>query len=118
MPNAEIALENLPLDTPLRLEAEGSGIVVVRTVAGVFAYRDVCPHAGWRLSGGRMVKGRLQCPGHGWEYDVATGRCDDVPAYRLKPVEVRIEGAFVRFQWIKGERPLVRLAEVQPEAAP
>ena len=90
MPHIEVELESVPLHTPHRLEREGQGIVVVRTAGLIYAFRDECPHAGWRLSDGEFVDGALECAGHGWEFDLATGRCDTVPAYCLKPVTVKL----------------------------
>jgi nitrite reductase/ring-hydroxylating ferredoxin subunit len=77
--------------SPTRVIVGGKALVVVRTVSGVMAARDVCPHQAARLSdgvvsgttlgckpGGDVVYGRegeiLVCPWHGWEYDLATGR--------------------------------------------
>ncbi len=114
MPCIEIAIDNLPLDKPVRLESERSGIVVIRTSCGIHAYRDVCPHAGWRLSDGQVRNGILQCPGHGWEYEVATGTCEDVPAYNLKPIPVVHLGDRVRFEWNAAEKVLARL-QVPPK---
>jgi len=88
MPGIEIDLEVLPENKPVRFELEGMGVVVVRIGTEIHAYEDVCPHAGWRLSEGEIIDGRLECPGHGWQFQPATGQCTDVPAYRLKPVTV------------------------------
>jgi len=33
------------------------------------ALQDMCPHRRMRLSGGRVVSGRLECPYHGWTFD-------------------------------------------------
>ena len=101
MPRIEIELDSVPMDAPHRVECNGSGIVVIRTEDGIRAYHDVCPHASWRLSGGEIVDGVLECPGHGWQFNVATGRCESVPAYRLKPISVTILEDTVRFEWME-----------------
>lgn len=64
------------LDKPLVLfrDAQGTAHAVV----------DRCPHRGVRLSGGRVVGGRLQCPYHGWEFD-GDGHCRRVPALIGEP---------------------------------
>jgi nitrite reductase/ring-hydroxylating ferredoxin subunit len=99
MRGAELSLALLPADVPCRVEEAGDGVVVLRSGGTVRAWRDVCPHAGWRLSEGEVVEGRLECPGHGWRFDVTTGRCVDVPAYGLEPVAVACEGDRVRLAW-------------------
>jgi len=49
------------------------------------ALHDQCPHRGAQLSLGRVCKGQLQCPYHGWTFDGA-GQCVQVPAMpQFKP---------------------------------
>jgi len=87
---------------------DGRGLVVVRWQERWWALRDRCPHQGARLSGG-VVSGRvppclpgeqitviddepvLVCPWHGWEYDVATGRCLHDPEIRVRAYQVKVE---------------------------
>ena len=58
----------------------GRDLVLWRDAAGVpQAFADQCPHRGARLSLGRVVEGRLECPYHGWQF-AAGGRCMTVPA--------------------------------------
>ena len=99
MPHVEIPLDDLIEDRPLRVEHEGEGIVVVRHDGVVHAWEDVCPHAGWRLSDGEVTGGRLECPGHAWQFDLATGRCLEVPFYCLRRLAVQAEDGVVRVIW-------------------
>ena len=88
----ELALSDIPVDRPLRVEADETGVVVIRSDAGVHAFEDSCPHAKWRLSEGDVIGNVLECPGHGWEFNTTTGRCLNVPAYCLKPFTVTADG--------------------------
>lgn len=99
MPHIEVALDAVPPDQPVRLENGACGIVVLRTGDSIRAYHDECPHAQWRLSEGEIVDGVLECPGHGWQFDIETGRCTDVPVYCLQPVTVTRHGDRLRFEW-------------------
>lgn len=100
MPHIDIDRDLLPYDQPVRLDNDCVGIVVVRTSAGVVAYEDACPHAGWRLSEGEVMDGQLECPGHGWVFALATGQCSDVPAYCLRAVRVEpLDGSMIRIEW-------------------
>jgi len=92
MPRLEVEFETLKESQPVRMEIDGTGVVVVRTGDTVYAYEDTCPHAGWRLSEGELVDDRIECPGHGWQFRIDGGECADVPAYRLKPVRVVRDG--------------------------
>jgi nitrite reductase/ring-hydroxylating ferredoxin subunit len=99
MPTLEIPIDALPIDTPCPWEKEGLKIVVVRTGNGVHAFHDMCPHALWPLSAGTFHNGILECPGHGWEFHVQTGRCNDSPTYCLTPVSATLVGEIVRLEW-------------------
>ena len=104
MPGIEIDLESLPPGKPVRFELDGTGVVVVRIDDAIHAYEDVCPHAGWRLSEGEIVDGRIECPGHGWQFQSTTGQCTDVPAYKLKPLTVTKSGGRVTIAFAAGAR--------------
>ena len=98
MPSIELELSALPLNTPTRLEVAGTAIVVVRTTTTIHAYLDMCPHAFWPLSEGLVSNGILECPGHGWEFSVESGKCLNAPAYCLTPIAITTEGEIVRLQ--------------------
>jgi nitrite reductase (NADH) small subunit len=64
----------------------------------LYAFKNACPHQGHRLSGGRIVDGRLSCPGHNWQFELSTGRCvkgdTEITLKRFKVV-VEEESVFV-----------------------
>jgi len=65
---------------PIRRVLLGIPLVLYRDAHGnVGAFLDRCPHRNVRLSAGRVLKtGNLECPYHGWQFDV-TGQCRFVP---------------------------------------
>ncbi len=102
------ALEEFTAGQPKRVEVGKRALVVVRRDADVFALRDICPHMGAPLSGGRVggttlpckpgdeiEYGRqdeiLTCPWHGWEFELTTGKtlCNPERA-RVRRYEARI----------------------------
>ena len=100
MPHVDVLIDLVTVDQPVRLEQGPHGIVVFRSKDEVVAYEDACPHAGWRLSAGEIIDGRLECPGHGWEFDVATGQCLSVPTYCLRRLRVEpVDRTAVRIEW-------------------
>ena len=99
MPKIEVELKEIPSETPIRLESDGTGIVVVRSNGTVQAFFDRCPHAHWPLSEGELRDGILHCIGHGWEFDTATGQCLTVPTCRLQPLPVVVEKDRVQIEW-------------------
>jgi nitrite reductase/ring-hydroxylating ferredoxin subunit len=65
-------------------------VVVIRSSQGITAFHDRCPHAEWPLSEGEVANGILECPGHGWRFDIATGQCLNSPIYCLTSFAVMI----------------------------
>jgi nitrite reductase/ring-hydroxylating ferredoxin subunit len=53
----------------------GRDILICRTGNSVFAADDRCPHAGARLSGGKLKADQIVCPLHGARFDLASGEC-------------------------------------------
>lgn len=99
MPRIEHKLNEIPFERPFRLEHLGTPIVLIRKGDSVAAYLDRCPHAHWPLSEGEIDNGTLHCPGHGWEFDILTGRCINAPAYSLKGVSVTVSINNVVIEW-------------------
>ena len=65
---------------PLSVQLLERQLVLWRDAGGaVQAFADQCPHRGARLSLGRVVNGRLECPYHGWQF-AGSGHCEHVPA--------------------------------------
>ena len=97
----------------VRVVLGGRGIVVVRDGDRFYALRDACVHQGAKLSKGHLGGTAancgvgdaityvrcgqiLQCPWHGWEYDLVSG-CSlvDPDRMRVKSYPVRIESGRV-----------------------
>jgi nitrite reductase/ring-hydroxylating ferredoxin subunit len=49
-------------------------LILLRWQGKVYAVSRLCPHAAADLSGGDFYRGKLECPDHGYCFDVATGR--------------------------------------------
>lgn len=68
------------VDAPVAVRLLERDLVVWRDASGqVHAWLDRCPHRGAKLSMGRVVDDRLECPYHGWQF-AASARCVSVPA--------------------------------------
>ncbi len=48
-------------------------VLVVLHEGGLFAIEDACNHAGASLRGGDIVDGCIECPAHGYLFDLRTG---------------------------------------------
>ena len=74
-------------------------VVVGRCSQGLFAFGDSCTHRGGPLSDGALVGCTVQCPWHGSQFDVSTGRVIAGPAeekIRIYSIETRNGEVYVR----------------------
>ena len=76
-------------------EVAGRAIVIANFGEKCHALDDRCPHAGGPLSQGSIENGKLVCPWHGREYDLATGLCEAFPSVATHAVEMRDDGIYV-----------------------
>jgi len=85
------------------------------------ALEDRCKHRNAPLSGGRVCKGAIRCPYHGWLYD-ADGRIVDIPA-RPADAQDAVSGMIQKFTcaeqqeyvWVCiGENPATPLPDTFP----
>jgi 3-phenylpropionate/trans-cinnamate dioxygenase ferredoxin subunit len=90
------SLTDIPTDSGLRVEVDDVAIGLYRVGDEVHAMEDVCPHAAWPLSRGRLEGCVIQCEAHGWPFDVRTGfdpkHADGFP---IPCFAVRIVGSYV-----------------------
>jgi nitrite reductase/ring-hydroxylating ferredoxin subunit len=99
---------DLPPGSRKILDVAGRSIGVLNVGGKYYALRNRCPHQGAQLCLGRIkgttlssgpyeyVYGReneiIQCPWHGWEFEIATGRTYFNPhKMRVKTYEVTVE---------------------------
>ncbi len=52
----------------------GKKVIVIRSGGELVAFSNICPHAAANLSRGRLSRGQIKCPDHGYTFDVRTGR--------------------------------------------
>jgi phenylpropionate dioxygenase-like ring-hydroxylating dioxygenase large terminal subunit len=65
---------------PVGVTRMGEKLVLWRTATGqVGCLVDLCPHRGVALSCGKLVADGVQCPFHGFEFDIS-GKCTLIPA--------------------------------------
>ena len=66
-------------------------VVAVRAGDRWYALDNNCPHNGGPLSRGALFGRELQCPWHGWRWDVTSGRnCWPGTDWRVARVPVRV----------------------------
>lgn len=73
-------VDELKINQMKLLHINHQRIVLARTEKGYVAFDDHCPHRGGALSGGSLICGTVQCPWHGSQFDVTTGKVEAGPA--------------------------------------
>ena len=67
--------------------------VIVTMVDGeLFAVPGVCPHEDVELAGGELAGAVVTCPGHGYMFDLRSGRCRHDPGLELRRYPITLVG--------------------------
>ena len=79
-----------------RVDMAGHRLAVFRIGNDFYAIGDLCSHADASLAEGELFDYDVECPRHGSEFDVRTGRPGSLPATRPVPTyPVRVEDGVV-----------------------
>ncbi|MFM8552798.1 MAG: Rieske (2Fe-2S) protein [Nitrospiraceae bacterium] len=74
----------------LSVEAEGVGLALFNVEGTVYALDNCCPHAGGPLGEGQLHGDIVQCPWHGWRFNVCTGERPENPVFTVSRYRVEI----------------------------
>jgi nitrite reductase/ring-hydroxylating ferredoxin subunit len=74
--------------------SNGSELALFNLGGEFFAIENICPHKGAPLAEGQLCAYTVECPLHGWQFDVRTGRClttdADVESFEVEIIDGRI----------------------------
>jgi 3-phenylpropionate/trans-cinnamate dioxygenase ferredoxin component len=85
--------DEIPLNEAKRVDVNGTPVAVFHLPLGFFAIGDTCSHEESSLSEGFVDEDMVECPKHGAQFEIQTGRNRSLPA--TKPVasyRVVVEG--------------------------
>ena len=86
------ARDQLDPDFPLGVDINGQKIGLYVIDDQVHAVEDVCPHAYALLSQGFVENGRIECPLHGAQFEISTGKCQtEIGGRDLSCFAVRVQ---------------------------
>ncbi|MSQ77995.1 MAG: Rieske (2Fe-2S) protein [Nitrospiraceae bacterium] len=85
-------LADLPPGQCLSVEAEDIGIALCNVGGTIYALDNCCPHAGGPLGEGFIDGDCVECPWHGWRYNVKTGERLENPQIKVDCYAVHVEG--------------------------
>jgi len=82
---------DVPPRTPVRVEHNGTPILLVRQGSQIYALAETCAHLGGPLSQGKLEGDTISCPWHGSRYSIRDGHVIDGPAVHPQPcLEARV----------------------------
>jgi nitrite reductase/ring-hydroxylating ferredoxin subunit len=67
-------------------------VIVTRIDGELVAVPGVCPHEDVALAGGALRGGEIICPGHGYAFDLRTGRCQHDAGLELRRYPITLVG--------------------------
>ena len=88
-------LIDLKPGTCVSLEANGIGVALFNVDGMVYALDNTCPHAGGPLGEGELNGEIVECPWHGWRYNVRTGERSENPEFKVACYPVEVEGDLI-----------------------
>jgi nitrite reductase/ring-hydroxylating ferredoxin subunit len=65
-------------------------VIVTRVDGELVAVPGVCPHEDVPLANGELCEGAIVCAGHGYAFDLRTGRCAHDPQLTLRRYPVTL----------------------------
>ena len=85
-------VEEIPPGTGRTVEVQGVWIALFNVDGSFYAVDNTCPHAGGPLGEGHLEGHVVECPWHGWQFNVQTGERPENPNITVACCPVRIEG--------------------------
>ncbi len=83
--------DELPAEGQAKEFSAAGRTICVATLGGKpLALDNVCPHRGGPLAEGTIERGKIVCPWHQWEFDLATGA--GTPNLKAVPYPLKLVG--------------------------
>ena len=96
--------DEIPVDEGRRFEVNGTPIAVFHLPEGFFAIGDTFSHEEASLSEGFVDEGLVDCPKHGSQFEIKTGKNLSLPATKPVPAyRVVVEGEDVYVEAPNGQ---------------
>jgi nitrite reductase/ring-hydroxylating ferredoxin subunit len=72
------------------LAPDGREIALFKVEGQIYALDNRCPHMGGPLGEGELTGCMVTCPWHGWQFDVRTGVCENMPGDDASPIAIEV----------------------------
>lgn len=90
------AIDEIPPGSGKTVEVHGVWIALFNAGGSFYAVDNTCPHAGGPLGEGRLDGEVVECPWHGWSFNVKTGERVGNPNFTVACCPVRVEGNHIQ----------------------
>jgi nitrite reductase (NADH) small subunit len=80
----------------LSVELEGIGVALFNVNGAIYALDNTCPHAGGPLGEGTLSGEIVECPWHGWRYNVRTGEKPENKDIKVACYDVQVDGNVIK----------------------
>jgi nitrite reductase (NADH) small subunit/3-phenylpropionate/trans-cinnamate dioxygenase ferredoxin subunit len=89
-------VDEIPPGTGKTVDVNGTWIALFNVAGAFYAVDNTCPHAGGPLGEGYLAGEVIECPWHGWSFNVRTGERPGNPNFSVACCRVRVEGGAVQ----------------------
>lgn len=101
-----MALNDLSENKPVRVDAKGEPVMLVRRGERIFAIGVICSHLGASLEKGELKDGTIACPWHGSQFALADGSVKRGPTTAPVPCyEARVNNGQIEVKLVKLQQP-------------
>lgn len=84
--------QEIPSGSGRTVDVKGKPVAVFNVDGNFYAISDTCMHRGGPLGEGELEGKIVNCPWHGWRYDVTTGVNEMNPSVVVEKFAVKVEG--------------------------
>lgn len=86
-------VHQIPLEGKCVVEGPNGEKIALFNLQGViYGLKNSCPHMGGPLGEGDIEEGLITCPWHGWQFDITSGACINMPGDDAQKIELTIVG--------------------------
>jgi nitrite reductase (NADH) small subunit/3-phenylpropionate/trans-cinnamate dioxygenase ferredoxin subunit len=84
------SVSEIPPGTGRTVEVEGVWIAVFNLSGTFYAIDNACPHAGGPLGEGKLCGTDVECPWHGWKFNIISGERVGNPNFQVARCDVQV----------------------------
>jgi nitrite reductase/ring-hydroxylating ferredoxin subunit/alkylhydroperoxidase/carboxymuconolactone decarboxylase family protein YurZ len=82
-----------------RYQCDGRGLIVHAGESGLKVFDSRCPHQRTEIPAAAAAGETLTCPGHGWQFDLNSGRCTSGGNRPLRELPHKVETGRLFVSW-------------------